>query len=229
GMFGLPFNIPYVTLSKAADEPAAPIGKAAGILLPLLLAGALVPGCATTGTAANATAGQKLQADFAALQTIAKDVEVQCGPQYRPLGPVIASALMSAATAPEAISLIMEIVQAAPVLYADTQALICAIKAVTADLKAMHAPAAPVPVSAPVTTPPGAPPQTTGAPIGSPAHGALIGEQILKAHARLEGPAALRQLAATLDDPVLPSSPWGQCHMRGDALECDVPMEALSR
>lgn len=94
-------------------------------------------GCATVNTPPNATAEQKLIADAQAVAGVVNDVKAKCGPQLAPLGPVIMSVLQIAASPQDVLNDIMAVVQAAPDIYKDGQAIACAIRTVVDDLKAL--------------------------------------------------------------------------------------------
>lgn len=107
-------------------------------IVPLLLVGLFaLNGCATTNTPANATTGQKLIADSAALVSIVNDCKAKCAAEFAPLGPVVVAALQIAASPEDVLSDIMAVVQASPALYKDGQGVACIIKTVIDDLKAL--------------------------------------------------------------------------------------------
>jgi hypothetical protein len=129
--------------TPAAEGAAPRAGGQAGKTDLLLMIGfglarsARHGGCATTASPAGASTAQKLQDDMAAAKQIAVDVEAKCGSMYVPIVPAIASALMTASTAPGAMGIILACIEAAPAVYTDAQALVCAIKVVAEDLKAL--------------------------------------------------------------------------------------------
>lgn len=125
-----------INIGKWALSKKAPPLKSVA-LLPLLFVAVLASGCATVSTPANATVGQKFEADAVAVAAIANDVKTKCGPEFAGLGPVILSALQIAASPQDVLSDIMAVVQAAPTLYKDGQAVACAISTVVNDLKAL--------------------------------------------------------------------------------------------
>lgn len=103
----------------------------------MFIALASIAGCATVNAPASDSLSQKLISDAQAVQSIANDVKTKCGPEFAPLGPVVMAALQIAATPQDVLNDVMAVVQAAPALYKDGQAIACAIRTVLDDLKAL--------------------------------------------------------------------------------------------
>lgn len=135
---GMTISIPFITWT-VRDPNAQPVDVAKA-LIPFAIGftfAVALSGCATSGTPANATLAQKLQADAAALQTIAKDVKTKCGPQFAPLAPLIASALAVAADPTNVVADIMTAVSMIPAVAQDVKGVTCVVTTIRDDFNAL--------------------------------------------------------------------------------------------
>lgn len=148
--------------------------RGAPMVIALVLPALLAAGCPAHQS--GATLGERLRDDVAAAKKIVSDVKTKCGPELAQVAPIIQQALLLAKTAPDAAAIIMAVFQAVPALIQVGSGVWCAIKTITEDLKAMGA------------QPPTITPET--APIGSPEHGAFIGDQLLRMRASIKEPTA---------------------------------------
>lgn len=112
-----------------------------------------VTGCASTGTGPKQPIAVQTKLAFDHLNAIAQDVKAKCGVGFQPLGPTIASALLTASSMPNALGIVQAVLQSAPTVIVDAEALVCAFQVVVNDLKEWGKWQAPTNNSAPGTSP----------------------------------------------------------------------------
>lgn len=117
--------------------PVMVMVAAVGAMATAILSGALLSGCATTLSPADATFAQKVQGDEQAIEKIASDVVTQCGPQMGAFKQTLQTAIQAAASYDNVDADILNAMALAADIKNDVGAAACVIRVVKADVKAL--------------------------------------------------------------------------------------------